>query len=531
MASKQARYTSEPSDLYDTSEALHCAGANLSECDDDNGMNEWAPLTESTANLEYESITNSIFAKPTDSSLARRRRGIEQHSSTDLGLAFSNSNGDVNDIESILQEYTAACQIYGCADRINAGILTTLRYRLPSLRVSGSFFDADMLALAEILLHHVNGSLSYIKRLDFSLAAREGKQYGKKGIRSHGAYALSKVLQISKYIEEVFLPGNRIGPYGASAIFCAAKNNPTLRTLLMRGCRIGERGAFALVSQILVSDDDANGRSCCGLREIDMSCNQIGFYGVFAIEKSLKKRMEGIKARHSNEGKSLDSFVIEVDLEGNLIFQEVMNCVTHGLGIVLAILATIFLSNAAKGKPRHFMLSCAIYSTSLIVLYLSSTLFHSFFLLQRTRYIFQVFDMCSIYILIAGSYTPFLSIAIQHQMLLAFIWLCGISGIGVEAFFPLWKWKPKFSLAMYLGMGWSCMVCMKELVAALSSRCLYLLIAGGIFYTADRFMSSRCPIFCPQQQFGSQHLALFCNDGLYLPLVFYICSCERGMMR
>jgi hypothetical protein len=288
------------------------------------------------------------------------------------------------------------------------------------------------------------------------------------------------VLQISKYIEEVFLtgekrgnvcaffvsshldvnchikilsPGNRIGPYGASAIFCAAKNNPTLRTLLMRGCRIGERGAFALVSQILVSEDEANRSSSCGLKEIDMSCNQIGFYGVFAIEKSLKKRMEGIKSRSNSEGKSLDSFAIEVDLEGNLIFQEVMNCVTHGLGIVLAILATIFLSNAVKGKPRHYVVSCAIYSTSLIVLYLSSTLYHSFFLLQRTRYIFQVFDMCSIYILIAGSYTPFLSIVIQHHMLLAFIWLCGISGIGVEAFVPLWKWKPKFSLAMYLGMG------------------------------------------------------------------------------
>lgn len=220
MTSNQLRYTSEPSDLYDTSEALHRSGEDLPECDDDNGMNEWTPLTESTPNLKYESITNSIFAKPTaDSSLVRRQRGLVQHSINDLGSAFSNNNDDVNDIESILQEYTAACQIYGCADRINAGILTTIRYRLPSLRVSGSFFDADMLALAEVLLHHVNGALSYIKRLDFSLAAREGKQYGKKGIRSHGAYALSKVLQISKNIEEVFLPGETRGAISAFCLF------------------------------------------------------------------------------------------------------------------------------------------------------------------------------------------------------------------------------------------------------------------------------------------------------------------------
>jgi hypothetical protein len=64
-----------------------------------------------------------------------------------------------------------------------------------------------MLALVEVLLHHCNGALKYIKRLDFTLAGAEGRQLGKKGIRSHGAYALAKVLEISRYIEEVFLPG------------------------------------------------------------------------------------------------------------------------------------------------------------------------------------------------------------------------------------------------------------------------------------------------------------------------------------
>ena len=187
-----------------------------------------------------------------------------------------------------------------------------------------------MLALVEVLLNHINDSLSYIRRLDFSLAAKEGKHSasGKKGIRSHGAFALSKVLQISKHIEEVFIPGNKIGSYGASAIFCAASTNPTLRTLLMRGCRIGERGAFALISQILTppknssrNGDEGNKnkkrRCCCGLKEIDLSANRIGFYGVFAIEKGLKRRLE------LGTGE-----VIEIDLEANMVFQEVMNCVT-----------------------------------------------------------------------------------------------------------------------------------------------------------------------------------------------------------
>ena len=465
--------------------------------------------------LSNRSNTDS-FNSPTSSILMQRNvgGGVTSRSSSNI------NPGEDASIENILHEYTLACQVYGCVDRLNPGILTTIRFSLPTLRVSGNFFDADMLALAEVLLKHCNGALRYIRRLDFSLAPMEGNKefgFGKKGIRSHGAYALSRVLQMSRYIEEVFLPNNRIGPYGASAIFCAARTNPTLRTLLMRGCRIGERGAFAFVSQILMPDgtgeDAANNNGRCGLREVDLSVNRLGFYGVFAVEKGLKKRIELLEAQQIKP----ESIVpIEVDLEGNMVFQEVMNCITHGLGIFLAMIGTILLSNRVRGKPRHYILSCAMYSVSLIVLYLSSTLFHSFFALQRTRYIFQVwfmpsmysfssntyiviitlfslpspqvFDMCAIYILIAGSYTPFLLIALHHKpmwsnTLLAFIWLCSLSGIGVEAMYPLWKHKPKFSLVMYLGMGWSCMICMKDLVAVLPTEALYYLVAGGVAYT------------------------------------------------
>lgn len=173
------RFISEPSDIYDASTALRSLGE---DSDDDTKQNQ-----------SGYGIT-SIFANPSNS-LIRRGNGSKTE---ELATVT---------IEQILHEYTTACQIYGCSSRINAGVLTTFRYRLPSLRVSGSFFDADMLALVEVLLQHINGPLSYIRRLDFSLAAVEGKQFGKKGIRSHGAYALAKVLEISRYIEEVFLPG------------------------------------------------------------------------------------------------------------------------------------------------------------------------------------------------------------------------------------------------------------------------------------------------------------------------------------
>ncbi len=229
-------------------------------------------------------------------------------------------------IEQILQEYTACTHTYGCSSRLNAGILTTFRFSLPTLRVSGNFFDADMLALCEVLLRHCNGYLSFIKRLDFTLASKEGRDMsmagnngrygngagggggGKKGVRSHGAYALSKVLSVSQNIEEVYLNGNRIGSYGSSAIFLAASQNTKLRTLLLRGCRIGERGAMSFAHQICGAGSQS------GLREVDLSACRIGFRGCYLIEEMLKKK-RGVLG--NNVG------MMVVDLDGNMVFQEV----------------------------------------------------------------------------------------------------------------------------------------------------------------------------------------------------------------
>ena len=169
-------------------------------------------------------------------------------------------------------------------------------------------------------------------------------------------------------------------------------------------------------------------------------------------------------------------------------FPQVMNCVTHGLGILLGTVGTYLLTKQTSGQPSYYVTSCAIYSASLIVLYTSSTLYHSFFALKKTKFIFKVFDRCAIYLLIAGSYTPFLMIALHHEPLwslhlLLFIWLCAISGVVVEATCMNWKHKPKFSLAMYLGMGWSCLVCLPDLVEMLPASAMGLMVAGGVAYT------------------------------------------------
>jgi hemolysin III len=164
-----------------------------------------------------------------------------------------------------------------------------------------------------------------------------------------------------------------------------------------------------------------------------------------------------------------------------------MNCITHGLGIILAIIGSILLSAEVQGKPSNYVNSCAIYSASLIVLFSCSTLYHSFFALTRVRFIFRVFDRCAIYLLIGGSYSPLLNIALQkhdYTKLLWFIWTYGCCGMVTEATLWNWKHKSKFSLAMYFGIAWSCIVCVPDLIESLPPQAMCLLAAGAVAYTS-----------------------------------------------
>jgi len=378
-------------------------------------------------------------------------------------------------VERVVLDYMTACKFYGCQP--NAGILTALRFSLPCLRTTsaGGFHDIDMLALTEVLLRHGTGALQYVQRLDFSVSSgRDGRSYahGKAGFQSHGAFSLAKVLQseAGSYIKEVNLQRNQIGSYGASALFIASSSNPTLEKLVMRGCRIGERGALVFAELISSSSE-------CGLRGLDLSANRIGFKGISAIERALKER----------ERARLPPIV--ADVEGNLIFQEVMNGVTHGLGILLVLIGSFLLSKRCEGLSTRHMVSCGVYSASLLALYTSSTLYHSLFILRRTKWLFKIMDKSAIYILIAGTYTPFLRIAMVNEPLysvymLGFLWCCCGMGMFVEFAYPHWKYRGFFSLSMYLSMGWSALICLPEVATRMPLRAVQLLVLGGVAYTA-----------------------------------------------
>jgi len=232
---------------------------------------------------------------------------------------------------------------------------------LPSLRVTPPFRDADMLALAELLIKYGSGPLQSIRRLDFS---KHRKIRGQDGMGSHGALALAKMLQSggAPNVTEILLQRNHIGPYGAAAIFlaCAQEHSAPVEHLSLRRCKIGERGALALAAYIVPSTTTA-------LSVIDLSANHCGYHGCVAIDRAVQKRDEqGLQP------------VMTIDLEGNQVFPEILNSVTHGLGLLMAFVGAYVMSSAVRGKSQVHSVSCGIYSTSLVVLYTSSTLFHRY---------------------------------------------------------------------------------------------------------------------------------------------------------
>lgn len=159
----------------------------------------------------------------------------------------------------------------------------------------------------------------------------------------------------------------------------------------------------------------------------------------------------------------------------------IANAVSHGVGLLLAIAGLVLLLVKAEGTGE--VLSSLVFGLSMILLYTSSTLFHSFpAKMKRVYTVFQRLDHSSIFILIAGSYTPFLVLLVNNTrgyILLGFLWVIAIIGI---VFKSIWISKFKYiHLAIYLLMGWSVLLVYNDFIQNIGDN--YFVLAGGISYT------------------------------------------------
>jgi len=164
--------------------------------------------------------------------------------------------------------------------------------------------------------------------------------------------------------------------------------------------------------------------------------------------------------------------------------EDIANSVTHGIGALLSLAGTTFLivQAAMRGTALHIV-SFSIYGLSLILLHISSTLYHA---LRHPggRRVFWVFDHCSIYLLIAGTYTPFLLLSLWGAWgltMMIVIWTLAIVGIVLKAIF-IGRFR-RASLVVYLLMGWMIVIAAREVWLRVPHRALIYIAIGGGFYT------------------------------------------------
>lgn len=171
----------------------------------------------------------------------------------------------------------------------------------------------------------------------------------------------------------------------------------------------------------------------------------------------------------------------KIELPKYKLGEELVNAISHGIGALLSIAALVLC--IIKADTGLGLFSALFYGISSIILYLMSCLYHSMYPNNAKR-IFRIIDHCSIFLLIAGTYTPFCLLVLPLKIgwwIFGFVWGCAVLGIIMNAI-DLNKFKVA-SMILYLVMGWCIIFTFKSLWANMNHMGIVLLLAGGVIYT------------------------------------------------
>lgn len=176
--------------------------------------------------------------------------------------------------------------------------------------------------------------------------------------------------------------------------------------------------------------------------------------------------------------------------------EEWLNALTHGIGAVVALgAAAVLITLASIYGDAWAVVGASVYGASLLLLYVASTLYHAISHVP-TKARLKVFDHCMIYVLIAGTYTPFTLTALRGPWgwtLFGIIWSLALAGIVFKLYYTgRFHW---LSTGIYIGMGWLVVVAFEPLMRSVPGSALAWLLAGGIAYTVGTvfYMSRRLP--------------------------------------
>ena len=196
------------------------------------------------------------------------------------------------------------------------------------------------------------------------------------------------------------------------------------------------------------------------------------------------------------------------------------NSITHGLGAALAIAGAVYLIVVSTRGSAWVVVSCSIFASTLVLVYICSTLYHSL-VRTRARHVFHVLDHGAIYLLIAGTYTPFTLVSLRGPVgwtLFGIVWTLAVAGIVFKSFAV-----GRFAVAsavVYLFQGWVVIFAVHPLMHAISPHGLMWLLAGGLAYTLGIvfFALDRTPYF-----HAAWHLFVLAGSfAHYVAILFYV---------
>lgn len=279
--------------------------------------------------------------------------------------------------------------------------------------------------------------------------------------------------------------------------------NKSIKKLNLSNNHFGSLGAENLKNALLKNNT---------IKYLDLSRNALGFQTISSLLCACTARG------------------MDVQTNGNYVFEEILNSLSHGLGFLASIVgANLLISQALEQHytDYHFW-ACVLYSFSLLFLFLSSTLFHSFFMMPQTSRILQVLDHVGIYMLIAGTYTPFLLIGLHHhskaRVLLVGEWIFALLGSIFATCSDLNSPTTTIvELVLFLIMGFSVLLVWDVVSVQLDAISLGLLVYGGVAYVVGIIffvLGEYKPIF-----HTVWHLFVVLGAGLHwFDIYFYIAS-------
>lgn len=362
-------------------------------------------------------------------------------------------------------EYADECRRYGVP--VDPSVVITLKTRWPILQPTSGFTDGHLLPLIGVL-----SKAHFIHTLKLH-ALGSSNAHRVHGSGNSNARALRDILVRNKGITHLDVSKMGIDSDGLAEICEALKVNNSVRTLILHNNFVGPRGGELLQAALQQEGgggDDPVLLGASALREVDVRNNHLGYDAVCCLQSACAGREPAV----------------ELSADGNFVFEEVLNSVTHGVGALLAIFGSILMASHVQDKSVVHKWGTGIYCASLLILYTSSTLFHSFFLMPRVAYILQKLDHIGIYLLIAGTVTPFMLVNL-HGLWSGTLLLCaewGVALVGVVLSVVVRETLQALDMFLYLLMGWALVLAYSDVMEHLSGPCLALIAAGGVTYTS-----------------------------------------------